>query len=132
MEPLQGVPRPRQNSAALLRGDKMLEIIKVRLFPMADGFVICDFNNGETKLVDIRPSMKGILETLKDPEFFKQVYVDEDAGTIAWPGELHLDPETLYNRGVEFNQVVISLKDALEKIGFQRVHVYEADELERA
>jgi len=110
----------------------MLEITKVRLFPMADGFVICDFNTGETKLVDIRPSMKGVLEKLKDPEFFKQVYVDETAGTIAWPDELHLDPETLYDRGVEFNQVVISLKDALEKIGFHRVHVYQADELERA
>lgn len=81
----------------------MLEITKVRLFPMADGFVICDFNTGETKLIDIRPSMKGVLEKLKDPEFFKQVYVDEAAGTIAWPDELHLDPETLYNRGVEFN-----------------------------
>lgn len=110
----------------------MLEIKKVQLFPMADGFVICDFNTGETKLVDIRPSMKGVLEKLKDPEFFKKVCVDEEAGTIAWPGDLHLDPETLYKRGVEFNQVVITLKDALEKIGFQRVRVYEADELERA
>lgn len=132
MEPLQGISRSRQNSTALLRGDKMLEIKKVRLFPMADGFLICDFNTDETMLVDIRPSMKGVLEKLKEPEFFKKVYVDEEAGTVAWPGELHLDPETLYNRGVEFNQVVVSLKDALERIGFQRVHVYEADELERA
>lgn len=118
MGPLQGVPRSRQNSSALLRGDRMLEITKVRIFPMADGFVICD--------------MKGVLEKLKNPEFFKKVYFDEDAGTIAWPGELHLDPETLYNRGVEFNQVVISITDALEEIGFQSVHVFEADELERA
>jgi len=75
----------------------MIEITKVRIFPLADGFLICDFNTGETKLVVIRPSMKGILEKPKDPDCFKKVYVDSDAGTIAWPGELHIDPETLYN-----------------------------------
>lgn len=94
--------------------------------------MVCEFNTGDTKLIDIRPSMKGILEKLKNQEFFKQVYVDDEAGTIAWPGEIHLDPETLYNRGVEFDQVKMILKDALEKMGFQMVRVYEADELERA
>ena len=30
------------------------------------------------------------------PAFFAQVYVDEEAGTIAWPNDVDLDPDTLY------------------------------------
>ena len=33
---------------------------------------------------------------LADPDFFKQVYVDPESRTLAWPGELDLAPEPLY------------------------------------
>ena len=38
----------------------------------------------------------GVLTPLADPDFFKQVYVDPESRTLAWPGELDLAPEPLY------------------------------------
>ena len=38
----------------------------------------------------------GVLAPLRDARFFARVYVDAEAGTIAWPGGLDLAPEPLY------------------------------------
>jgi Protein of unknown function (DUF2442) len=38
----------------------------------------------------------GVLAALGDPAFFARVYVDPEAGTIAWPRGLDLAPEPLY------------------------------------
>ncbi len=39
---------------------------------------------------------KGVFERWSDPVEFERVYVDDDAGTIAWPGGLDLAPDRLY------------------------------------
>ena len=83
----------------------MREIIKARPLPNLAGWLICEFDNGENRLVDIKPSMKGALLKLMKPEEFNKVYIDEEAGTVAWPGELHIDPDTLYSRGMEMKEV---------------------------
>lgn len=82
----------------------MREIVKARPFPNLDGWLICEFDNGEIRLVDIKPSMKGILEKLRNREEFNKVYVDFDAGTVAWPEDQHIDPDSLYNRGIEISE----------------------------
>jgi len=41
---------------------------------------------------------RGVLEPLRDPAFFARVEVDEEAGTIAWPGGLDMAPEPLYEQ----------------------------------
>jgi hypothetical protein len=38
----------------------------------------------------------GVLEPLGEPDFFARVYVDTEAGTVAWPGGIDLAPEPLY------------------------------------
>jgi hypothetical protein len=75
--------------------------------PMIDGWLFITFDNKEQKIVDIKPLMKGVLEKLKDPEFFKQVYVDPELETVSWPGELDLDPDNLYRQGVKPNISII-------------------------
>lgn len=49
--------------------------------------------------------MKGILEKLHNPDEFRKVYIDQDAGTVAWPNDLHIDPDTLYNRSIDIHEV---------------------------
>jgi hypothetical protein len=40
----------------------------------------------------------GIFEPLRDPEYFRRLRVDLNAGTIVWPDEADIAPETLYAR----------------------------------
>jgi hypothetical protein len=40
---------------------------------------------------------RGVFEPLQDPAFFAQVTVDPQWGTIAWPGDLDMAPEPLYD-----------------------------------
>ena len=41
---------------------------------------------------------RGVFAKLKDPTFMKQVFIDPESGTIAWPGGLDLDPVVLYSK----------------------------------
>jgi hypothetical protein len=40
---------------------------------------------------------KGVLAPLADADFFAQVRVDRQAGTIAWPNGIDFAPEPLYD-----------------------------------
>ena len=76
------------------------------VLPISVGYLLVTFDNNEQKIVDIKPHMKGVLEKLRDPEFFKQVFVDPELETVCWPGELDLDPDNLYKQGVDFNRII--------------------------
>ena len=55
------------------------------------------FNTGETRLFAARPYLdRGVFQRLKDPALFQQAYVA--FGTVCWPGNLDIAPETLYDR----------------------------------
>lgn len=38
----------------------------------------------------------GVMEPLRDPDYFARVTVDPEAGTISWPNGVDLAPEPLY------------------------------------
>jgi Protein of unknown function (DUF2442) len=39
-----------------------------------------------------------VFEEARTPEGFAKVAVDEETGTVVWPGEADLAPDTLYER----------------------------------
>lgn len=63
------------------------------------------FDTNEVKTVDLKDRIfnkyKGVLLVLKDIDFFKKVRVDEELGTVCWPNEIDLAPETLYELGIQ-------------------------------
>lgn len=64
----------------------------------SDYKLILKFDNGKERHVDITPFLKGALfQSLKDVEFFRQVRVDKESGTIVWPNGADLDPDVLYD-----------------------------------
>ena len=61
--------------------------------------VALSFTDGSHGVVDLAPSIAGrggVFEALQDPTFFAQVSVDREAGTVAWPNGVDLDPDVLY------------------------------------
>lgn len=56
------------------------------------------FNDGLVRDVDLSPLLHGPLgEQLRNPAYFRQVRVDEEARTIVWPNGLDPDPEMLHD-----------------------------------
>ena len=57
------------------------------------------FNDGSAKRFDARPYLDyDAFRELKDPEYFKQVRLA--FGTVQWPNEQDISPETLYLESV--------------------------------
>ena len=58
------------------------------------------FEDGVEGELDIKEYLPfdGVFEPLKDPAYFAQVLLDEDAGTIVWPNGADLDPCGLHAR----------------------------------
>lgn len=58
------------------------------------------FADGSTGIVDgarwVLGEDAGVFAELRDPTLFAQVSVDPEAGTIVWPNDLDIDPDTLY------------------------------------
>jgi len=53
------------------------------------------FNDGSFKRFDVKPYLNyGVFKELKDFEYFKQVKIA--FGTVQWPHEQDISPETLY------------------------------------
>jgi hypothetical protein len=53
------------------------------------------FDDGSVRRFDVRPYLQyGIFEELKDKQYFKRVRVA--FGTVQWPNEEDISPETLY------------------------------------
>lgn len=55
------------------------------------------FADGVEGVVDLAgPEWRGMLEPLRDPTFFAQVWVDPELGTVTWPNGADLAAEPLY------------------------------------
>ena len=75
----------------------LLDIIKVTV--QSDFILLLEFENGERRSFN----MKTYLDQkpwirLKSGNVFLSAFVEN--GTVAWPGNIDIDPETLYEKSV--------------------------------
>jgi hypothetical protein len=55
------------------------------------------FSDGSSREVDLTGKLHGpVFEPLADPDFFAQVRVDDELGTVVWPNGADLDPLVLH------------------------------------
>jgi hypothetical protein len=65
-----------------------------------------EFSDGVVKQVDLKDELHGeVFKPLKDPEFFRRVFVNPETGTIEWPNGADFAPEFLFEIGHEIKQV---------------------------
>lgn len=72
---------------------------RVRFVEPLGGFVLLlTFADGSRRTVDLEHVLRGpVFEPLRrDPELFRQVYVDDELGTIVWPNGADMDPDVLH------------------------------------
>ena len=62
------------------------------------------FNDGSVRKFDVIPYLNyGVFTELKDLHYFQQVRIA--FGTVQWPHEQDISPETLYLESVPLNEV---------------------------
>jgi len=57
------------------------------------------FEDNLEGIIDLQQQIKftGVFEPLKNPDYFAQVKVNPELGTIQWPNGADLDPDVLYS-----------------------------------
>jgi hypothetical protein len=75
----------------------MIEVTAVQA--VADFRLVLTFSTGERRRFDMRPYLHyPVFRRLENQAFFDLARVDY--GTVTWPGEIDIAPETLYERSV--------------------------------
>ena len=79
----------------------LLDVVTVK--PL-DGYLLSlEFENGEERRFDMGPYMnERPFNRLKDANLFFAAKVE--FGTVVWPGNIDIAPETLYDLSVSVNQ----------------------------
>lgn len=74
---------------------KLIDVANVTA--TADFKLLLEFENGERRVFDMNPLMdKKPFVRLKGSPLFMKAFVDY--GTVVWPGNIDIAPETLYDR----------------------------------
>ncbi len=75
--------------------DILLDVVRVEA--KADYTLLLEFENGEKRVFDMTPLLnKKPFMQLKGSPLFGMASVDY--GTVVWPGNIDIAPETLYDR----------------------------------
>lgn len=75
----------------------LLDVVAVQV--QADFTLLLTFENDEIRRFDMAPYMdQKPWSRLKEPALFRAARAE--MGTVVWPGDIDIDPETLYERSV--------------------------------
>lgn len=75
----------------------MIEVDSVEVAP--DFGLLLTFHDGQRRRFDMRPYLHyPVFRRLENPGYFSLARVAY--GTVTWPGEIDIAPETLYERSV--------------------------------
>lgn len=75
----------------------LLDILKVQTED--DHWLFLEFENGEQRRFDMTPYFnEKPWVRIKSPLMFQRAFIEN--GTVAWPGNIDMAPETLYDRSV--------------------------------
>ncbi len=77
--------------------DLLRDVIDVK--PVGGYRLYLGFDDGVSGVADLEPLLQpfdGVFEPLRDGSYFEQVRVNPDIGTICWPNDADIAPETLY------------------------------------
>lgn len=82
-------------------------MIEVKSVETTDEFaLLLTFNNGERRYFDMRPYLHyPVFHRLANPGFFSLAYVDY--GTVVWPGNIDIAPETLFDSSVPIDSIPV-------------------------
>lgn len=81
--------------------NELLDVIHVDAKP--DYILHLTFENGEQRVFDMAPLLsKKPFDRLQDPYRFAMAHVDY--GTVVWPGDIDIAPETLYDKSVPMEE----------------------------
>ena len=74
----------------------VIDVVRVTL--LGRYLVELEFENGDERVIDLEPYLRGPMyrELRDDYDLFCQVDVDPEAGTISWPNGADISPRTLY------------------------------------
>jgi len=80
----------------------LLDVIHVK--PQKDFTLLLEFENGEHRCFDMAPYIEQRpWEKLKASNSFLSAFVE--CGTVAWPNNIDIDPETLYERSTPITSI---------------------------
>lgn len=75
----------------------LLDVVNVE--PISEFKLFIEFENHEKRIFDVSPYLNmGIFFKLKDIKIFNRVFIE--GGTVMWPGEIDIAPETLYDESI--------------------------------
>ncbi len=80
---------------------------------LQDYWLELGFTDGVKAKMDFAPQVLdrgGVFAPFQDMNFFRQVAVDEEAGTLVWPNGVDLDPDVLYSEatGTPLPEMVVA------------------------
>lgn len=79
----------------------LLDVIEVK--PRPDHTLVLTFEGGQVRRFDMTPLLtKKPFQPLQDRELFQQARIEY--GTVTWPGDIDIAPETLFARSIPVEQ----------------------------